>query len=197
MTTKITSAEAYEFIKTKEFISFPEQTFDRAMIEALLKEASTVHHFTPPSAKSFLDWARRESIVEPVEGERGHYRWAPSVEAEAAEIGRQMTQERVAPPDTDPENPMVLTDPVVDDLDLAEDHFDYREGVEAETCQHHTDALAGLTEVVDVRLYIYTSQKRIPRKKKKLIKKSAREMMGIKNVQMVRSMDRAWEMSAR
>ena len=145
--------------------------------------------FTPPSAKSFLDWARRESIVVPVEGERGHYRWAPSVEAEAAEIGRQMAQERVYATDMDPEHPMILQD----EEEPAETPL------EVETCQHHAEDLSDLSDVADVRAYIVTRQTRIPRKEKKRMKKLFRDVTGVEKVRFVRAddLDVAWEMANR
>lgn len=121
MSEKLTSAEAYEYIKTKEFLSYPEGVFNRTQIDRLLDEAGVLHDFTPPSAKSFLDWARRTNLVEPVEGERGHYRWAPDMETEAQEIGRQIVQEHAETiaTDLDPEYPMLLSeDPEVHEVPL-------------------------------------------------------------------------------
>lgn len=198
MTTKITSAEAYEYIKTTEFISYPSGVFDRVSIETLLREASTVHGFMPPSAKSFLDWARRYDVVEPVEGERGHYRWVASTEDQAVEIGRQISQEgpeSVMVTDVDPDHPMTLPDSVVDDLDLAEDHYNYRESVEHESCLDDDEDTASRTTVADVRAYIVTRQKRLPRKEKKRMKKTFREVTGIDKVWFVR--EQVWELVAR
>lgn len=187
--TTIDSATAHEYIKHTEFASTPEIIFDRAEVEKALAEVSRTEGVATPSAKSYLDWARRYGVVEPVEGERGHYRWAMSAEAEAAEIGRQMAQERVIPPDLDPEHPMILQDPE----EPAETPL------EVETCQHHAEDLADLSSVADVRAYIVTRQTRIPRKEKKRMKKLFRDVTGVKKVRFVRAddLDVAWEMANR
>lgn len=152
MKSKLTSAEAHEYIKTGEFISYPEQIFDRSAIERLLREAGAVHNFDPPSAKSYLDWARRYGVVEPVKGERGHYRWAPSAEAEAVEIGRKIAQEgqeRVTIPDTDPNHPMILPEPE----EAAE---------ESESLPYGPGAL---------KVDFYLKAKRVSRRRKRMIKR--------------------------
>lgn len=206
MTTKITSADAYEDMRSLGDRVFRQYIFDRTDVQGALDALAGLRGFEVPSAKSFLDWARRESIVVPVEGERGHYRWAPSVEAEAAEIGRQMATgtdlDDVEMPgiyvtDMDPKHPMIL-DAEEDDLDLAEDHFNYRESVEQESCQDH-DEDATSAAVADVRAYIVTHQTRLPRKEKKRMKKVFRDATGVKKVQFVHAanLETAWEMANR
>lgn len=117
MTTKITSEEAYAYLQQTELVSTPEIVFGRAEVEKTLEEVGRAEDVVSPSGKSFLDWARRYGIVEPVEGSRGLYRWAPSVEEKAAEVGRQIAAgvdpvdpepNAIAVTDMDPENPMIL-----------------------------------------------------------------------------------------
>ena len=187
--TTIDSATAHEYIKHTEFASTPEIVFDRVEVEKALAEVSRTEGVATPSAKSYLDWARRHGVVEPVAGERGHYRWAASTEDQAAEIGRQMAQEHVYVTDMDPEHPMILQD---------------EEGpadtpLEAETCEPHTEDLSGLSDVADVRAYIVTRQTRIPRKEKKRMKKLFRDVTGVEKVRFVHAddLDVAWEMANR
>ena len=189
MTTKLTSADAHEYIKHLEFGTNREIVFDRVEVEKVLEKVGREHDFTPPSAKSYLDWARRYDVVEPVEGERGHYRWAASTEDQAVEIGRRISQEGpecVTVTDMDPDHPMLLPDPAVDDLDLSEDHFNYRESVANEPCLDDEEDTASRTAVADVRAYIVTRQKRLPRKEKKRMKKTFREVTGIDKVWFIR-----------
>ena len=178
MSHKFNSAEAYADMRSLGDKVFRMDIIGLGDVQEALDALSGLRGVDVPSAKSFLDWARREHLVEGVTGERGRYRWAASTEDEAVEIGRKIAQEgqeRVSIPDTDPNHPMIP------------------EPVEVETCQHHAEGLTDLSDVADVSLYILTHQERIPRKEKKRIKKSAREATGIKKVQMIRSLDQAWE----
>lgn len=189
MTTKINSADAYEDMRNLGDKVFRQDIIDRTDVQDALDALAGLRGFEVPSSKSFLDWARREGIVEPVEGARGHYRWAASVESEAVEIGRQMAEERVIPTDMDPEHPMILQDPEVP----------AETSLEVETCQHHTEGLTDLSDVADVRAYIVTRQTRIPRKEKKRMKKLFRDATGIEKVRLVHAddLDVAWEMANR
>lgn len=150
--TTIDSATAHEYIKHTEFASTPEIVFDRTEVEKVLAEVSRTEGVATPSAKSYLDWARRYDVVEPVKGERGHYRWAPSAEAEAVEIGRQIAQEgqeRVSIPDTDPNHPMILPEP--------------------EEAAEEPESLPYGPGALDVDFYL--KAKRISRRRKRMIKR--------------------------
>lgn len=176
MTEKITSADVYENVRGTLRDKEP---FDRTDVEIVLERAHHATNNIMPSAKSFLDWARREGLVETVS--RGHYRWAVVTEQEAAEVGRQIAAEaeQVLVSDTDPEHPMIP------------------EPVEVETCQHHADDLEDTSGIEDARVFILNSETRIPRKKKKQIKKWVRENMGIEKVQLIRDVDQAWKLANR
>lgn len=169
MSHKFNSAEAYADMRSLGDKVFRMDVFGPGDVQEALNALSGLRGVDVPSAKSFLDWARKEHLVEGVTGARGRYRWAASVEAEAAEIGRQMAQERIIPPDLDPENPMVLQD--------------------------EEEPVA----VADVRAYIVTRQTRIPRKEKKRMKKLFRDATGVEKVRFVRAddLDAAWEMANR
>lgn len=116
MTEKITSAEAHEELKRLGDRVLQQETFDRTNIQEALDALDGGIGAVVPSGKSYLDWARREHIVEPVEGARGQYRWAKGVEDQAVEIGRQMAQEAVT--DMDPEHPMHEEEPSSDFPDI-------------------------------------------------------------------------------
>lgn len=169
MSHKFNSAEAYADMRSLGDKVFRMDIIGPGDVQEALNALSGLRGVDVPSAKSFLDWARKEHLVEGVTGARGRYRWAASVEAEAAEIGRQMAQERIIPPDLDPENPMVLQD--------------------------EEEPVA----VADVRAYIVTRQTRIPRKEKKRMKKLFRDATGVEKVRFVRAddLDAAWEMANR
>lgn len=187
MSHKFNSAEAYADMRSLGDKVFQMDVIGPGDVQGALDALSGLRGVDVPTAKSFLDWARKEHLVEGVTGVRGRYRWAASVEDEAAEIGRQMAQEHVYVTDMDPEHPMILQD----EEEPAE------VPLEVETCQHHADDLADLSEVADVRVYIACRQTRIPRKEKKRMKKRIRETMGVEKVQVIRDMDKAWEMANR
>ena len=117
MSAKTTSEEAYENLRSVDAGILSFEQFDRQTLQNALDIRANLSEQEFPSAKSFLDWARRYGIVEPVEGSRGLYRWAPSVEEKAAEVGRQIAAgvdpvepepDSIVVTDMDPENPMIL-----------------------------------------------------------------------------------------
>lgn len=189
MSHKFNSAEAYADMRSLGDKVFRMDIIGPGDVQDALNALSGLRGVDVPSAKSFLDWARKEHIVEGVTGERGRYRWAASAEDQAAEIGRQMAQERVYATDMDPENPMLLQD----------EEEPTETPLEAETCQHHAEDLSDLSDVADVRAYIVTRQTRIPRKEKKRMKKLFRDVTGVEKVRFVRAddLDAAWEMANR
>lgn len=181
--TTIDSATAHAYIKQTEFTSTPEIVFDRAEVEKALEEVGRTEGVVTPSAKSFLDWARRYDVVERVEGSRGLYRWTQSVEDEAVEVGRQIAAEnRAVPvPDTDPENPMVLMDEdtFAEKVDAFGEEFSSLIDALAESfeemgdgAQRTADAIQATAQAYPEDLHLIIDDvPRLPRKLKKQMKR--------------------------
>lgn len=152
MSHKFNSAEAYADMRSLGDKVFRMDIIGLGDVQEALDALSGLRGVDVPSAKSFLDWARREHLVEGVIGERGRYRWAASTEDEAVEIGRQIAQEgqeRVSIPDTDPNHPMIL-----------------QESEEAED-----EPLKAFYPDGALKVDFYLKAKRISRRRKRMIKR--------------------------
>lgn len=112
MTNKITSAQAHEEMSRLGDKVLQQDLFDREDIQSALEALGGGIGAEVPSGKSYLDWARREGLVETVS--RGTYRWAVVTEQVAAEVGQEIAAgvdpepNSIVVTDMDPENPMIL-----------------------------------------------------------------------------------------
>lgn len=173
MTEKITSAEAYEHFKNTPFQPLGGGNFDRIDVERHLKVVGEINDFIPPSGKSFLDWARREELVETVS--RGVYRWTTVTEAEAADVGRKLAEaDQGEMTDDYPEAPMVLDTEDDEFLDAFSDLINHLvESFEeaGDEVQRTADAIEAHAQAYQGNVNIVVDNvPRLPRKMKKQMK---------------------------
>lgn len=191
MSDKITSAEAHEEMKRLGDRVLRQDGFDRREIQSALDALESGIGAEVPSGKSYLDWARREGIVEAVS--RGNYRWA-DVTGAAEEIGRQIAQESredVTVTDMDPEHPMHQEDDDLDTIRTEDEFLGMFEGLISDLADsmaeedrtraiaHELEEMVEDTGTADILIH---DVPRLPRKMKKRMKRDIINGTGARKV---------------
>lgn len=178
MTTKITSAQAHEEMSRLGDKVLQQDQFDREDIQSALEALGSGIGAEVPSGKSYLDWARREGLVETVS--RGTYRWAVVTEQDAAEVGQEIAagadleSNTIVATDMDPENPMILPEE-----DLPTEAFTDLISALAESFEEMGNEIQRTADMIQAQAQAYPEDlhliiddvPRLPRKLKKRMKR--------------------------